>query len=99
VEAIILAGDYTAGDVIVLPGTRDAVLVKQVRLGQGGFILTVVPVDEDSPGAERLEGSQLDAYRGGAARKCSNQADLHSDSAEVANGSERGRMPAQESTE
>ena len=54
VEAIILAGDVTAGDVIVLPDTRDAVLVKQVRLGQGGFILTVVPVDEDSPGAERL---------------------------------------------
>ena len=53
-EAIILAGDVTAGDVIVLPDTRDAVLVKQVRLGQGGFILTVVPVDEDSPGAERL---------------------------------------------
>ena len=54
VEAIILAGDVTAGDVIVLPDTRDAVLVNQVRLGQGGFILTVVPVDEDSPGAERL---------------------------------------------
>ena len=54
VEAIILAGDVTAGDVIVLPDTRDAVLVKQVHLGQGGFILTVVPVDEDSPGAERL---------------------------------------------
>ena len=50
----MLAGDVTAGDVIVLPDTRDAVLVKQVRLGQGGFILTVVPVDEDSPGAERL---------------------------------------------
>ena len=53
-EAIILAGDVTVGDVIVLPDTQDAVLVKQVRLGQGGFILTVVPVDEDSPGAERL---------------------------------------------
>lgn len=32
----------------------DAVLVKQVRLGQGGFILTVVPADDDGPGAERL---------------------------------------------
>ncbi len=54
VEAIILAGDVTAGDVIVLPDARDAVLVKQVRLGQGGFILTVVPADDDRPGAERL---------------------------------------------
>ena len=54
VEAIILAGDINAGDVIVLPDARDRVLVKQVRLGQGGFILTVVPVDDDRPGAERL---------------------------------------------
>jgi len=44
---MILAGDVHAGDVIVLPDARDAVLVKQVRLGQGGFILTVVPVDND----------------------------------------------------
>ena len=49
-----MAGDINAGDVIVLPDVRDAVLVKQVRLGQGGFILTVVPADDDSPGAERL---------------------------------------------
>ena len=54
VEAIILAGDVAAGDVIVLPGARDRVLVKQVRLGRGGFILTVVPADDDRPGAERL---------------------------------------------
>jgi hypothetical protein len=54
VEAIILAGDVAAGDVILLPGTRDRVLVKQVRLGQGGFILTVVPADNDGAGAERL---------------------------------------------
>jgi hypothetical protein len=54
VEAIILAGDVDAGDVIVLPDARDAVLVKQVRLGQGGFILTVTPVDDDKPEAERL---------------------------------------------
>jgi hypothetical protein len=32
-EAIILAGDIDAGDVIVLPDAREAVLVKQVRLG------------------------------------------------------------------
>ena len=54
VEAIILAGDVAAGDVIVLPDARDAVLVKQVRLGKGGFILTVVPVADDRPGTERL---------------------------------------------
>jgi hypothetical protein len=54
VEAIILAGDVAARDVIVLPDARDAVLVKQVRMGQGGFILTVVPVDDDRPEAERL---------------------------------------------
>ena len=38
-EAIILAGDVDAGDVIVLPDARDTVLVKQVRLGQRAFIL------------------------------------------------------------
>jgi hypothetical protein len=54
VEAIILAGDVEAGDVIVLPDARDAVLVRQVRLGQGGFILTVAPVDDDRPEAEWL---------------------------------------------
>lgn len=53
-DAIILAGDINAGDVIVLPDARDAVLVKQVRLGQGGFIVTVVPADDDTPEAERL---------------------------------------------
>lgn len=53
-EVIVLAGDVDAGDVIVLPDARDAVLVKQVRLGQGGFIMTVVPIDDDKPEAERL---------------------------------------------
>ena len=51
---MLLAGDVDTGDVIVLPGARDAVLVKKVRLGQGGFILTVAPVGDDRPEAERL---------------------------------------------
>lgn len=50
----LLAGDADAGDVIVLPGARHAVLVKKVRLGQGGFILTVAPVGDDRPEAERV---------------------------------------------
>jgi hypothetical protein len=54
VDDVVLAGDVDVGDVIVLPDARDAVLVKKVRLGQGGFILTVAPVGDDRPVAERL---------------------------------------------
>jgi hypothetical protein len=54
VDDEVLAGDVDTGDVIVLPGARHAVLVKKVRLGQGGFILTVGPVGDDRPEAERL---------------------------------------------
>jgi len=54
VDDVVLAGDVDAGDVIVLPDASDAVLVKKVRLGQGGFILTVAPVGDDRPEAERL---------------------------------------------
>jgi len=54
VDDVVLAGDVEAGDVVVLPDAGDAVLVKKVRLGQGGFILTVAPVGDDRPEAERL---------------------------------------------
>jgi hypothetical protein len=54
VDEVVLAGDVDAGDVIVLPDSSDAVLVKKVRLGQGGFILTVAPLGDDRPEAERL---------------------------------------------
>ena len=54
VEDVVFAGDVNAGDVVVLPGASSAVLVKTVRLGQGGFIFTVAPVGDDRPQAERL---------------------------------------------
>ena len=54
VDDVILAGDVSAGDVVVLPGASDEVLVKRVRLGQGGFILTVGPIGDDRPETERL---------------------------------------------
>jgi len=41
---VILADDVDVGDVIVLPDADDAVLVRRVRLGQGGLIFTVIPV-------------------------------------------------------
>jgi hypothetical protein len=54
VEDLIFASDVNAGDVVVLPGASAEVLVKQVRLGEGGFILTVAPVGDDRPQAEQL---------------------------------------------
>jgi hypothetical protein len=54
VEDVVFVGDVNAGDVVMLPGASSAVLVKTVRLGQGGFILTVAPVGDDRPQAEEL---------------------------------------------
>ena len=53
-EDVVFAGDVNAGDVVILPGASSAVLVKAVRLGQGGFVLTVAPVGDDRPQAEQL---------------------------------------------
>ena len=53
-EEEVLPGDLDAGEVIMLSGARHELLVKAVRLGQGGFILTVTPIDDDTPGAEQL---------------------------------------------
>lgn len=51
-EDAVLAGDVTAGDVITLPGSNATVQVQVVRLGQGGFILTVRPAGDPRPEAE-----------------------------------------------
>jgi hypothetical protein len=53
VEDVILAGDVDVGDVIVLPGADDPLLVSRVRLGQGGLIFTVTAASGDSPEEER----------------------------------------------
>lgn len=49
-----MAGDVDVGDVIVLPGAEDPVLVSRVRLGQGGLIFTVSPASSDSSDEEDL---------------------------------------------
>jgi hypothetical protein len=54
VEDLVFPGDVNAGDMVVLPGTTSAVLVKTIRLGQGGFIFTVAPAGDDRIQAERL---------------------------------------------
>lgn len=51
---VVLPGDLDPGDVIMLPDGKGALLVKAVRLGKGGFILTVVSAEDHAPGAERL---------------------------------------------
>lgn len=53
-EDVVFAGDVNAGDVVTLPEASSAVVVKTIRLGQGGFIFTVAPVGDDRPQAEHL---------------------------------------------
>ena len=52
-EDVVLAGDVDVGDVIVLPGSDEPVLVSRVRLGQGGLIFTVASASGDSPEQDR----------------------------------------------
>jgi len=49
----VLPGDLDPGDVIAVVDAEDELLVIAVRLGSGGFVLTVAPLDNGSPGAER----------------------------------------------
>jgi hypothetical protein len=53
VEDVVLAGDVDVGDVIVLPGSDEPVLVSRVRLGQGGLIFTVAPAAGDGAEEDR----------------------------------------------
>ena len=52
VDDVIVAGDVDVGDVIVLPGADDPVLVNRVRFGQGGLIFTVTSASSKSAGEE-----------------------------------------------
>ena len=53
VEDVVLAGDVDVGDVILLPGADEPVLVSRVRLGQGGLIFTVSSASGESPEQDR----------------------------------------------
>ena len=49
----VLPGDLDPGDVIAVVDAEDELLVIAVRLGSGGFVLTVAPLRDGRPGAER----------------------------------------------
>ncbi len=44
-----MPGELDQGDMIALPGSTQQLLVKQVRLGKGGFILTVSAAGHETP--------------------------------------------------
>ena len=52
---VVLPGDLESGDLIVLPNGEDELIVVAVRLGHGGFMLTVTP---SRPGGIRPAGSR-----------------------------------------
>jgi hypothetical protein len=49
----VVPGDINAGDVITLPGDQADVQVRAIRLGRGGFQLTV-----GEPGREEQDGER-----------------------------------------
>ena len=49
----VLPGDLNPGDVIALPDGQDDLVVRAVRLGRGGFLLTVEGLESGPPG-ERI---------------------------------------------
>jgi len=55
VPDVVLPGELEAGDLIVLPDGQDELIVVSVRLGHGGFLLTVTP---SRPGGMRPAGSR-----------------------------------------
>ena len=52
---MVLPGDLEAGDLIVLADSQDELIVVSVRLGHGGFQLTVTP---SRPGGLQPPGSR-----------------------------------------
>ncbi len=50
----ILPGDLSAGDLIALSGQDDELVVRAIRLGRGGFLVTVSDLKSPSPGTERI---------------------------------------------
>ena len=52
---VVLPGDLEAGDLIVLADRQDELIVVAVRLGHGGFVLTVTP---SRPGGIQPAGSR-----------------------------------------
>jgi hypothetical protein len=50
----VLPGDLNAGDVIALPDEDGDLVVEAVRLGQGGFLLTVSALNDAGSAATRV---------------------------------------------